>query len=170
MRFGALSAGEVTRVLVRDHEYDEKDARAAAADADGSVGRAIDASSIDVAEARDVAQQILALAARVSDPSRRLSGVKGLVPSKMPLPAERAYLAACFRSMASLLRDLGILAGQADVRLLANVDLQGDLQRLTGTFDSRRSHRAFAAVDEALAALEKNVNPKVVTNWLVLQL
>jgi DNA polymerase-3 subunit delta' len=170
MRFGALSADEVARVLVRDHEYDEKDARAAAADADGSVGRAIDASSIDVAEARDVAQQILALAARVSDPSRRLSGVKGLVPSKMPLPAERAYLAACFRSMASLLRDLGILAGQADVRLLANVDLQGDLQRLTGTFDSRRSHRAFAAVDEALAALEKNVNPKVVTNWLVLQL
>ena len=72
--------------------------------------------------------------------------------------------------MASLLRDLGILAGQADVRLLANADLQGDLQRLTSAFDSQRSHRAFTAVDEALVALAQNVNPKVVTNWLVLQL
>ncbi len=170
MRFGALSADEVARVLVRDHEYEEKAARAAAADADGSVGRAIDASAIDVTEARDVAQKILALAARVSDPSHRLNGVKGLVPEKKPVAAERAYIAACLRSMASLLRDLGILAGQADARLLANVDLQADLQRLTTTFDSRRSHQAFAAVDEALVALDQNVNPKVVTNWLVLQL
>ena len=170
MRFGALSADDVARVLVRDHEYEEKDARAAAADADGSVGRAIDASSIDVAEARDVAQKILALAARVSDPSRRLEGAKGLVPVKTPLAAERVYLAACLRSMASLLRDMGILAGQADARLLANVDLQADLQQLTTTFDSRRSQQAFVAVDEALTALDQNVNPKVVTNWLVLQL
>jgi hypothetical protein len=117
-----------------------------------------------------VAQKILAMAARVSDPSRRLESAKGMVPPKTPLAVERVYLAACLRSMASLLRDLGILAGQADVRLLANVDLQGDLQRLTGTFDSHRTHRAFAAVDEALAALDQNVNPKVVTNWLVLQL
>ncbi len=170
MRFGALSADEVSRVLVRDHEYDEKDARAAAADADGSVGRALDASSVDMTEARDVAQKILTLAARVSDPSRRLEAAKGLVPKKEPVAVERVYMAACLRSMASLLRDVGILAAQADARLLANMDLQGDLQGLASAFDSRRTHRAFAAVDEALGALTQNVNPKVVTNWLVLQL
>ena len=170
VRFGALSADEVTQVLVRDHEYEEKEARAAAANADGSVGRALDASSIDVAEARDVAQKLLALAARVADPTRRLESAKGLVPAKTPLAAERVYVAACLRSMASLLRDLGLLAGHADSRLLANVDLEPDLQRLASAFDSHRSHRAFAAVDEALVALDSNVNPKVVTNWLVLQL
>ena len=170
IRFGALSADEVARVLVRDHEYDEKDARAAAADADGSAGRAIEASSVDVTEAREVAQKLLALAARVSDPSRRLDAAKGLVPAKTPVAAERVYMAACLRSMASLLRDLGLLAGRADARLLANVDLKADLDRLTGTFDSRRSHRAFAAVDEALVALDQNVNPKVVTDWLVLHI
>lgn len=170
MRFGALSAEEVARVLVRDHEYDEKDARAAAADADGSVGRAIAASSVDVAEARDVAQKLLALAARVPDPARRLDAAKGLLPAKAPVAAERVYMAACLRSMASLLRDLGILSGQADRRLLANADLQSDLEQLAGTFDSRRSHRAFAAVDEALVALDQNVNPKVVTDWLVLHI
>lgn len=170
VRFGALSADEVTQVLVRDHEYEEKDARAAAANADGSVGRALDASSIDVAAARDVAQKLLALAARVADPARRLESAKGLVPARTPIAAERVYVAACLRSMASLLRDLGLLAGRADSRLLANVDLEPDLQRLAGAFDSHRSRRAFAAVDEALVALDANVNPKVVTNWLVLQL
>jgi DNA polymerase-3 subunit delta' len=170
IRFSALSADDVARVLVRDHEYDEKDARAAAADADGSVGRAIEASSVDVTEAREVAQKLLALAARMSDPSRRLDAAKGLVPAKAPVAAERVYMAACLRSMASLLRDLGLLAGQADARLLANVDLKADLDRLTGTFDSQRSHRAFAAVDEALVALDQNVNPKVVTDWLVLHI
>jgi hypothetical protein len=30
--------------------------------------------------------------------------------------------------------------------------------------------RAFGAVDRALAALDRNVNPKVVADWLVLQL
>ena len=170
IRFSALSADDVARVLVRDHEYDEKDARAAAADADGSVGRAIEASSVDVTEAREVAQKLLALAARMSDPSRRLDAAKGLVPAKAPVAAERVYMAACLRAMASLLRDLGLLAGQADARLLANVDLKADLDRLTGTFDSQRSHRAFAAVDEALVALDQNVNPKVVTDWLVLHI
>jgi hypothetical protein len=41
---------------------------------------------------------------------------------------------------------------------------------LTGTFDPDRSLRAYTAVDKALAALERNASPKVVADWLVLQL
>ena len=170
IRFAPLPADDITRILVRDHEYDEKTARAAAADADGSVGRALESGSVDVAEARDVAEKLLALAARGGDPSQRIAAAKGLVPARAPVAAERVYLTVCLRSMASLLRDLGILAEGADPRLLANADLQADLQRLTTAYDSGRSRRAFAAVDEALAALDRNMNPKLVTNWLVLQL
>ncbi len=170
IRFAALSPDDVARVLVRDHEYDETRARAAAADADGSVGRALESGSVDVAEAREIAGKLLALAARVGDPSRRLEAAKGLVPTRNPVAVERVYLTVCLRSMASLLRDLGILAEGADPRLLANADLQADLQRLAAAYDGRRSRRAFATVDEAIASLEKNVNPKVVTDWLVLQL
>ena len=46
-----LSAAEVAQALVRDHRYSEADARAAAADADGSVGRALAADSADLTEA-----------------------------------------------------------------------------------------------------------------------
>jgi hypothetical protein len=72
--------------------------------------------------------------------------------------------------MASLLRDVGLLANRADPVTLANADLQDDLRRLTSAYDSERSMRAYGAVDRALAALERNVNPKVVADWLVLQL
>ena len=41
LRFGRLPAADVAGVLMRDHEYGETEARAAAADADGSIGRAL---------------------------------------------------------------------------------------------------------------------------------
>src|SRR6185503_5742816 len=168
LRFGDLTPAEVAAVLVRDHEYDESDAKAAAADAGGSVGRALEAREVDLAEARDAAQRLLQQAAR-ADPGRRLEAVRGLT-GKATGAAERDQLAVCLRSLSSLVRDLGLLSNRADPAALANADLHDELSRLTSAFDSERSTRAFNAVDQALAALERNVNPKVVADWLVLQL
>ena len=169
LRFGPLSAGEVADALMRDHEYDEVEARAAAADADGSIGRALSAESADLIGARESARQLLHHAARVSDPARRLDAAKDLT-GKKGSSAERDQLAACLRAMASLLRDLGVLATRADARVLANADLAPELQALTKSYDSERSMRAYQAVDRALGALERNASAKVVADWLVLQL
>jgi DNA polymerase III subunit delta' len=170
LRFGPLTAGEVASVLMRDHDFTEADARAAAADSDGSVGAALAARSVDAAEARGLAWDLLERAARVADPARRLESARSLTPKKGSSAAEREHLAACLRVLASLLRDLGVLALQGDVRTLANPDLQPRLEGLAGAFDGRRSARAFAAVDRALSALGRNASPKVVANWLALQL
>jgi DNA polymerase III subunit delta' len=171
LRFGDLSAAEIAEVLIRDHGYAETEARAAAADADGSVGRALSAQSADLADARDAARQLLEQTARVSDPARRLELAKTLAPGGRATSAgERDQLAACLRALASLLRDLGILVNRADARSLANADLAPQLSALTGTYSSERSLRAYTAVDRALAALERNASPKVVADWLVLQL
>jgi DNA polymerase III subunit delta' len=169
LRFGDLTPAEVAAVLVRDHEYDEADAKAAAADAGGSVGRALEARAVDLAEARDAAQRLLQQAARAGDPGRRLEAVRGLT-GKATGAAERDQMAVCLRSLSSLVRDLGLLSNRADPAALANADLHDELARLTTAFDSERSTRAFNAVDQALAALERNVNPKVVADWLILQL
>ena len=169
LRFGGLTAAEVTEALIRDHQYDEPEARAAAADADGSVGRALAAGSLDVTEAREAARRLLDQAARSADPARRLESAKDLTGKKSSA-IERDHVAVCLRALASLLRDIGILANHGDARLLANADLQADLERLAASFDSERSMRAFTAVDRALGALERNASPKVVADWLVLQL
>lgn len=176
LRFGRLPASDVAGVLMRDHEYDEVEARAAAADADGSVGAALASRTVDLVGARDAARRLLEHVAQVSDPARRLESAKDLTGNKSRAgkkntpAAEREQLAVSLRALASLLRDLGLLACGADAGSLSNADLQPGLGRLTSVFGGDRSARAFAAVDRALGALERNASPKVVADWLVLQL
>jgi DNA polymerase-3 subunit delta' len=170
LRFGPLSATEVAAVLIRDHDYSEPDARAAAADADGSVGRALSAESADLTAAREAAQRILEQAARGTDPGRRIDGVRDVVAKKGSSAGEREQLAACLRAAASLLRDLGLMAAHADPSTLANTDLQPQLAALSRSYDRERATRAYSAVDQALAAIERNASPKVVVDWLVLQI
>ncbi len=175
LRFGRLPVSDVAGVLMRDHEYGEAEARAAAADADGSVGRALASRTVDLVGARDSARLLLEHVAQGSDPVRRLGEAKNLTAKsrtgkKSTPAAEREQLAVCLRVLASLLRDLGLLASGADAASLSNADLQPGLGRLANVFGSERSTRSFAAVDRALGALERNVSPKVVADWLVLQL
>ncbi|HMB78538.1 MAG TPA: hypothetical protein VKI43_00655, partial [Vicinamibacterales bacterium] len=74
------------------------------------------------------------------------------------------------RAMAVLLRDVEVLATGADERTLANADVRPALERLTETYRGERGTRAFAAVDRALFALQRNAGVKLVADWLVLQL
>jgi DNA polymerase III subunit delta' len=170
LRFAPLSTTEVADALMASHEYTDADARAAAADADGSIGRALAADSADLVEAREGAERLLEFAARTADPARRLDAAKDLVTTKSGPSAEREQLSACLRALASLLRDVSILALGGERGLLGNADLEPRLTALARSFDGRRSSRAYTAVDEALAAIERNASPKVVADWLVLQL
>ena len=170
LRFGPLSPGEVAEVLVRDHKYSDHEARAAAADADGSVGQALSAESADLVEARETATRVLQQAARAVDPVARVNTAQDLSPKKGSPMNERDQLAVCLRIMASVLRDLGLIASRADDAVIANTDIRPELDALARSYDASRSVRAYTAVDEALAALERNANAKVVADWLVLQL
>jgi DNA polymerase-3 subunit delta' len=170
LRFGPLAPAEVARILIRDRQYSETDARAAAADADGSVSRALEAESEDVSEARDAAQQLLQATARATQPSQRIAIAQNLAAGKGTPAEERNRLAVRLRSLGTLLRDIGIIATRADRSMLANSDLEPQLEKLSASFDAERSLRAYAAVDRALAALERNASAKVVADWLLLEL
>jgi DNA polymerase-3 subunit delta' len=170
LRFAPLAPADVTLVLQREHHYSDVDAQAVAADAEGSVGRALQSQSASVAAAREIARRMLGEASRAADPVRRLECVKDLAIAKGTPATERDQLAVCLRALSSMLRDLGILSTQADDRLVANVDIKAELLRLASTWDGSRLGRAFAAVDRALGALQRNASPKVVADWVVLQL
>jgi DNA polymerase-3 subunit delta' len=170
LRFGGLTNADVVDVLTRHHGYAPADAHASAAEADGSIAAALEKRSVDLAEARADARRVLEHAFRVDEPVRRLEGAE-ILKVKAATPAEeRNRLATCLRALLSLLRDMGVIAVQADPRLLANADLEVELRHLANIFDDRRSRRAFGAVDEALTALERNASPKLVADWLILQL
>jgi len=173
LRFGTLTTEEVANQLIHRHGYTAPDARAAAAEADGSMALALERRSVDLIEARAIAQRLLEHVARSKDPARRLEAAE-LIKAKTQMPSaeERNRLATSLRALRSLLRDVAVIATQADSRLLVNPDAEADLRNLATAFDDRRSRRAFAAVEEAIAAIAspRNASPKLVADWVVLQL
>jgi DNA polymerase III subunit delta' len=170
LRFRPLAAEDIASALVaRGHS--ERDARAVAAAADGSLGQALEASAGELVEARAVAQRVLAHASAGQDAARRLEGARELLPKPGASPnSEREQLSSHLRAMASLLRDVELLATRADDRTLANPDVRPALERLTEAYQGERGVRAFGAIDRALVALERNAGVKLVADWLVLQL
>lgn len=170
LRFGALTAADVATVLEREHGYTSADARTAALDADGSVARALEARAGDPAQAREDACDLLALVARESDGSRRIQFVKDLFPKKATPASERDHLAVRLRALAALLRDLSLIWIGVSREALANADREDVLTRLASRFDAERASRGYTLVDQALVALERNANAKVVADWTVLHL
>jgi DNA polymerase III subunit delta' len=165
LRFGRLSPGEIAHVLEHVHGYSSGDAHAAAALADGSIGRALEGGSEDYVRARDAAATVLTRIAAASDPRSRLNVARSLTDGG----ADREDLARRLRAIASLLRDLEVLLSRADERGLANRDMKPLLTRLLKSFDGDRALRAFSAIDRALDALGRNASPKIVADWFVLQ-
>ena len=168
LRFRPLSLEELVKALIARGRT-ETEARAIAATADGSLGRALQASAGDLLESRDLAQKILEKAAQ-SDPARRLETAQQLVTKPPSGVTERDHLSTHLRAMAVLLRDVEVLATGADERTLANADVRPALERLSTAYRGERGTRAFAAVDRALFALQRNAGVKLVADWLVLQL
>jgi hypothetical protein len=72
--------------------------------------------------------------------------------------------------MAVLVRDVAVLATRADDRALANPDVRPAIERLTEAYRGERGVRAYTAIDQALAALERNAGVKVVADWVMLHL
>jgi hypothetical protein len=84
--------------------------------------------------------------------------------------ADRESVAARVSAMVSLLRDLAVLTTRAPETALVNLDLRADLESLARHYDRDRLARAFSAVGRSLGALERNASPKIVADWLALQL
>ncbi len=170
LRFGRLAAGDVARFLIERQEFDAEEAHAIAAVADGSPGRALEAGTRAYRDGRAAALSALRIVSAASSPRARLEAAAGLMAGKPSSAGERDELATRITMLASLVRDLALVAHGGRGDALANADLAGDLEALGGTFDGRRASRAFAAADRAVAALRRNASPKIVAAWLAVQL
>ena len=170
LRFRPLAADDIAAILIARGQSDAR-ARAVAATAQGSVRQALAASAEELFETRDLAAHVLAQASLQNEAARRIAGAQDLLAKTGAGGAgDREQLASHLRAMASLLRDVEVLATGADERALANPDVRPVLDRLAAAYRGGRGVRAFASVDEALVALERNAGVKIVADWLVLQL
>jgi DNA polymerase-3 subunit delta' len=168
LRFRPLGADDVAAALRRKGSS-EAEARAVAADADGSIGRAMEASAGALVAAREVAGRALVRAAQSPDVRQRLEGSKDLLENTGAGGAgDREQLASHLRAMASLVRDVELVSTSADIAL-ANPDLRPVIDRLSA-YRGERGIRAFTAIDQAIVALDRNAGVKVVADWVMLHL
>jgi DNA polymerase-3 subunit delta' len=170
LRFGRLAAGDVARFLAGRHGYTAEEAHAVAAVSGGSPGRALESGSQGYREGRAAALSALHAASAAPNQRAKLQAAAGLAAGKPSSAGQREELAARVTMLASLLRDLALMAHGGRAEHLANGDLAADLGELAAAFGSGRAARGFAAADRAVAALRRNASPKAVAAWLAVQL
>jgi DNA polymerase-3 subunit delta' len=189
LRFAPIAVVEIAEALAGTRGCAAADARAAAALSGGSFARAIGEGAVEIAHARSVAAAVLSEAARTPDVRTRLAvsaallkpaGRKGRDAGTdadrekekegRTAGADRESVAGRLRAMGSLLRDLAVLTTRAPEAALVNLDLRAELEPLARHYDRERLARAFSAVGRSLSALERHASPKIVADWLVLQL
>ena len=166
MRFGRLTEAEVAEVLVRQTALPASDARAAAALADGSAGTALALASADLAVLRELAFQLLRVAAHTPAITLRLQAATTLSLVRPKVDRSRDELSLILRMAASMLRDIELLNVGGNATAVANATHRDELAELSPSYAGSRARDAFAAVDHALAALERNAGTKVVADWV----
>lgn len=177
VRFGPLSPDMVTEVLVRDHGMERARALAVAAVSGGSVGEALAREAGAFTVDRDAALDTLDALAGAHAPVARLQAMQGLTRragsgrgKKGEATLSRHAFATRLDALKGVVRDACATAAQADPRGVGNADVADRLARLVAAFETPRLIRAFTAIDRAQSALDRNAQPKVVADWLALQL
>ena len=145
------------------------EARAVAATADGSLGRALEASAGDFVEAREIAHRVLAQAAAPADRARRIEARKTCwrrpVPAARPIASSLRPTFARWRRCCEMWRcwHCGRTSGRWPMPTFV----------IRSTADRRTAVTAEPAPSppstQALVALQRNAGVKIVADWLVLQ-
>lgn len=183
LRFGRLPVPDVEHVLIEKHGVDGPRAREAALAGEGSVGRALLEASDEGAATRDLVEQALQVVQNARGPADKLRaagmllepgetksrprGKGGRIVSKAA--GERDLLGQRLSALNAALRDLAAVGSGAAQNTLSSAPSHA-LQTLVKGFGAERLLAAFDAVGQAQQALDRNVSPKTVADWLAFQL
>lgn len=175
LRFGRLHVDDVAALLVERQGLSAIAAREVAFAADGSPGRAFaDASPLGEA-VRTLAERVIAVAE--ASPVERLRAGAALAEADkrakrtpgMKMASDRDMLRERLDALGVVVRDLGIEAAGGDRRWQSRPP-EPRLADLARRLGAARLAKAYAAVEEARQALDRNVSFKAVADWVALEL
>ncbi|HUF48534.1 MAG TPA: DNA polymerase III subunit delta' [Vicinamibacterales bacterium] len=167
LRFGPLSETDVAAVLIDRLAMPAARARSLAAASGGSVQGALAQEDDAAAGDREAALAVLR-AARQASVGPRLKASTALAQHGSKR-RDREALGARLAALASLTRDLGVMAASSPVPL-ANLDLEDALRDVAAAFPADRIDAAFESIGSARRALDRNASPKIVADWVAIHL
>ena len=175
LRFGRLDIDDVAELLTKARGLSAIAAREVAFAADGSPGRALADASALGESVRALAERVIGAAeaspverlrvgAALAEPDRKTKRAPGTKAA-----GERDMLRERLDALGVIVRDLGIEAAGGDRRWQSRTPdpRLADLARRLGPV--RLTH-AYAAVEEARQALDRNVSFKAVADWVALEI
>lgn len=169
VRFGLLTDSEVAQVLTSRHGMDAATARARASLAGGSVSQAIALDGGVLEDDREAAWELLRAAAVAPVPAKLK--VAEAVTKHGTKRREREALGMRLAHVSALLRDLSALTtAPQGAAALSNAEREDDLRGLARSFPADRLIAAFGSVARAQNALDRNASPKIVADWVAVQL
>jgi DNA polymerase-3 subunit delta' len=175
LRFGRLDVDDVAALLVERQGLAAVAAREVAFAADGSPGRAFADASPLGESVRALAERVIAVAE--ASPAERLRAGAALAEADkrarrtpgLKAAGDRDMLRERLDALGVVVRDLGIEASGGDRRWQSRPP-EPRLADLARRLGPARLARAYAAVEEARQALDRNVSFKAVADWVALQL
>ncbi len=180
LRFGRLPTAQVERWLQDHKDVDAATAHAAAFAAEGSLGRALVEMSDEGAAARQVVEAVWQHVQGSRSPMDKLRAAQLLLePGERPrgrakpgttrAASDRELLGTRLQALGALLRDAGAIATGTPPAMLSHA-VPADVEQLASRSGLPRVLDAFAAVGRAQEALDRNVSPKTIADWLAFQL
>ena len=163
LRFAPLSDPDVVRVLAERCGIEPPRAKLMAVGAAGSVGRALQEETGDLADDRDAALALLQASTR-PDVGGRLKAAAAFAQHGSKR-RDRDALGDRLALLGALCRDAAALQAGAE-RSLTNGDLAGALEDISRRVTTDQLTRAFGVVTQAQQALERNASPKIVADWV----
>lgn len=157
--FSRLPSEGIEEALVERFGIDEVAAGASAAMADGSLGRALDIAEGSLEEEREYALDLMRAAGEGSEETPE-------VVQRLARQSDRGEVQRMLELLMTIWRDVLLLrvggAGE-----LVNSDLEGDLRDLASSRSLDEIMRTIGIIDEAVQAVEGNVNLGLVLSYVV---
>ncbi|MDQ3711857.1 MAG: DNA polymerase III subunit delta', partial [Acidobacteriota bacterium] len=165
LRFAPIVFGEIENYLLKSKRFAPADAALLAKLSSGRLGRALETDLDKFREQRDAMLKVLESILLTENRGELLRIAEEMNDAKHKDDFEQRL-----DVLQTLIHDIWTMRNKADEKILINVDLARDLQKLAERADSRRLSAWLSEIETLREGLAVNLNRKIATDALFMQM
>ncbi|MDQ3748237.1 MAG: DNA polymerase III subunit delta' [Acidobacteriota bacterium] len=165
LRFAPIVIGEIENYLLKTKRFAPADAALLAKLSNGKLGHALETDLGKFRRQRDAMVKVLESILLAENRAELLR-----IAEEMNDAKNKDDFEAQLDVLQTLIHDLWAMLNKADEKILINVDLARDLQKLAERVDSRRLSAWLSEIETLREGLAVNLNRKIATDALFMQM
>jgi len=165
IRFAPVAAEEIEQFLIKEKGIAADDAKLLARVSKGSIGRAC---ATDIDDYRERRSGMLAVLKALTITGNRVQLLRAA--EELGAARDRADYEERLSILETLIRDAWTLALGRSADTVVNSDLQSDLAAIAAELKSEKAASWLTTIEELRGALEVNLNRKIASDGLLLQM